>query len=234
MAPGTLSRGLRSVLVVEDQDDVRLMLVTVLQMEGYRVTDASNALEGLDCLKKRQFDLVLTDYTMPGGTGSWMLQQAAKEGRLSQTPALVITAHPELVQSDPGITVVGKPIDLDGFLQQVARIMHMPAQDHGAGRPARPVPAKVELVLYVSAASSASLVAQSNMERVLSKFNRDEIAYSTCDLQENPETAKDDRIVFTPTLIKRWPVPRLWISGDLRDSDIVGDLLSASGVAFRS
>ena len=95
----------------------------------------------------------------------------------------------------------------------------------------RITPARIELVLYVSAASPASMQAQGNMERVLAAFNRDDVAYSICDLQQNPETAEFDRVVFTPTLVKRHPSPRLWIIGDLRDGDVVADLLRASGVA---
>ncbi|MBA3949589.1 MAG: circadian clock protein KaiB, partial [Acidobacteria bacterium] len=36
---------------------------------------------------------------------------------------------------------------------------------------------------------------------------------------------------FTPTLIKRWPEPRLWIIGDLRDGEIVAALLRSAGVS---
>ena len=219
------------VLVVEDQDDVRLMLVTVLEMEGYKVEEAPNALEGLAALQENRFDLVLTDYAMPGGTGTWMLQQAARDGRLDHVPALVVTAHPELVRPSTGFTVVGKPIDLDRFLDQVRRILKMSDRAIPTAPPGpRPDAAKIELVLYVSAASPASMLAQGNMERVLASFNRDDVAYSVCDLQRNPDTAEHDRVVFTPTLVKRHPSPRLWIIGDLRDGDIVADLLRTSGV----
>ena len=231
----TRQAGQPNVLVVEDQDDVRLMLVTVLQMEGYRVAEAANALDGLEELKAHRYDLVLTDYAMPGGTGTWMLQQASREGRLDRTPAVVVTAHPELVRPSTGFTVVGKPIDLDRFLEQVRRILKMsdraPSPERSAaGAGMKPTPAKIELVLYVSAASPASMQAQANMERVLSSFDRDDVAYSICDLQRNPETADHDRVVFTPTLVKRHPAPRLWIIGDLRDGEIVADLLRSSGV----
>lgn len=218
------------VLVVEDQDDVRLMLTTVLRMEGYQVEEAANALQGLECLKRGRFDLVLADYAMPGGTGTWMLQQAASDGWLQHTAAVIVTAHPELIRPSAAYTVVGKPIDLDGFLEQVRRILNM--ADGASRAPSRPrsTPARIELVLYVSAASPASMQAQGNMERVLADFNRDDVAYSICDLQLNPETAEFDRVVFTPTLVKRHPAPRLWIIGDLRDGDVVADLLRASGV----
>lgn len=222
------------VLVVEDQDDVRLMLVTVLQMEGYRVDEAATALQGLDCLKVHRYDLVLTDYAMPGGTGTWMLQQAARDGRLDQIPALVVTAHPELVRPSTGFTVVGKPIDLDRFLEQVRKILKtsdQPPEPAPQAPEAAAGPAKLELVLYVSPASPASMQAQGNMERVLDGFNRADVAYSVCDLQRNAESADHDRVVFTPTLVKRYPVPRMWIIGDLSDGDIVADLLRTSGVS---
>ena len=219
------------VLVVEDQDDVRLMLVTVLQMEGYRVDEASNAVDGLQAISTHRFDLILTDYAMPGGTGTWMLQEAVRLDRLGKTPALVVTAHPELVRPATRFTVVSKPIDLDRFLDQVRRILKMSDSPSRAVQPVRPVLAKIELVLYVSAASPSSMQAQSNMERVLDAFDRHEVAYTVCDLQKNPETADHDRVVFTPTLVKRHPEPRMWIIGDLRDGDVVSDLLRISGVS---
>src|SRR6478672_13645130 len=67
------------VLVVEDQDDVRRLLVTALEIEGHRVDEASNALEGLNRLRESRYNLILSDYAMPGGTGTWMLREAARE-----------------------------------------------------------------------------------------------------------------------------------------------------------
>ncbi len=218
------------VLVVEDQEDVRLMLRTVLQMEGYRVEEASNALDGLHALSGEPFDLVLTDYAMPGGTGTWMLHEAARQGHLAVTPALVVTAHPELVRPGPTFAVVSKPIDLDRFLGQVRRILKQPDRPRLSQHPAHGS-SKIDLVLYVSAASRSSTQAKDNMERALAAFDRDEVAYSICDLQENLETAEHDRVVFTPTLVKRHPEPRMWIVGDLRDGDVVSDLLRISGVS---
>lgn len=112
------------LLVVEDQPDVRLMLVTVLRMEGYEVEQAENASDGLRLLSSHHYDLVLTDYAMPGGTGTWMLRSAQKKGLLGTTPAFVLTAHPELARDDAGqFTIVSKPIDFDAFLAQVRRTL---------------------------------------------------------------------------------------------------------------
>src|SRR5688500_20349136 len=74
--------GMARILVVEDQDDVRRMLVTALEMEGHVVQEAASAAEGLRRLQQSRFHLVLSDYAMPGGTGTWMLHEA-KIGRAS-------------------------------------------------------------------------------------------------------------------------------------------------------
>src|SRR5262245_46664206 len=65
------------ILVVEDQDDVRRMLVTALQIDGHHVEEANCARDGLRCLQAAHYDLVLSDYSMPGQTGGWMLNEAS-------------------------------------------------------------------------------------------------------------------------------------------------------------
>ena len=110
------------ILVVEDQDDVRRMLVTALEIEGHLVQEASNAADGLRCLQQTRFNLVLSDYAMPGRTGTWMLHEASRQGLLEHTIALIVTAHPH-VRDLANVEVITKPLDLDHFLEQVRRIL---------------------------------------------------------------------------------------------------------------
>jgi DNA-binding NtrC family response regulator len=112
------SKATPRVLVVEDQGDVRRMVATALQIEGYRVDEAANAYEGLKQLRARHYELVVSDYAMPGGTGTWMLQEATHLGLLDHTAALIVTAHTDVRQT-ADIPVINKPIDLDDFLAQV-------------------------------------------------------------------------------------------------------------------
>jgi DNA-binding NtrC family response regulator len=113
------------ILVVEDQEDVRRMLVTALEIEGHRVDEAASAMEGLACLERARYDLVLSDYAMPGGTGTWMLHQATRRGLMESTVALIVTAHPD-VRDLADVDVIPKPLDLDFFLEQVRRILERP------------------------------------------------------------------------------------------------------------
>ena len=110
------------ILVVEDQDDVRRLLVTALEIEGHDVDEAVNAHHGLSKLRTGRYSLILTDYAMPGGTGTWMLHEATREGLLGDAISLIVTAHSdagELASYD----VIPKPLDLDNFLDQIRRVL---------------------------------------------------------------------------------------------------------------
>lgn len=224
-ASNNLSRA--RILVVEDQEDVRRLLVTALEIEGHFVDEAANARDGLDRLQHNRYNLVLSDYAMPGGTGSWMLQEAERQGLLGNTAALIVTAHPgarELAH----LEVIPKPIDLDRFLDQIRRVLtHESGAD--ADRDAKGGH-RVELVLYVSPNSPASLQARRNLEVLLAQFDATQIKYSVCDLVRDPLAGEQDRVAFTPTLVKRYPAPRTWVLGNLRETEIVGDLLRVCGV----
>jgi DNA-binding NtrC family response regulator len=121
------------ILVVEDQDDVRRMLTTALVLDGYHVDEAATAEEGLRLLSRRRYRLVLSDYAMPGHTGSWMLAEATRRGLMKQTAAVIVTAHPD-VRELAEIAVINKPLDLDDFLDQVRSIVASSRIDSSAPR----------------------------------------------------------------------------------------------------
>lgn len=233
MNPGATAAA--RILVVEDQEDVRRMLATALQMEGHVVDEAATAADGLICLEQSRYDLVLSDYAMPGGTGTWMLHQASQQGLMKHTIALIVTAHPD-VRDLQNVEVISKPLDLDKFLEQVRHLLQTRVQNPEEAEldPSRTNVRsnrhRVELVLYVSAASPASIQARRNLEELLEQFEVSQVKFSICDLGREPTAGDDDRIAFTPTLVKRYPEPRMWVLGNLREPQIIADLLRASGV----
>jgi two-component system response regulator PilR (NtrC family) len=97
---------------------LRDLLVTLLRLSSFDAEGCSTAEEALAALRTRPFDLVLTDYELPGETGGWMLRQAGAEGLLTSTSAVVITAHPDPEDADD-FEIVGKPFDLDDLLALV-------------------------------------------------------------------------------------------------------------------
>ena len=105
---------------------MRRMLTTVLTFEGHHTDEAASAAEGLERLKQGRYQLVLSDYAMPGGTGSSMLREAMRLGLLTHTAAVILTAHPD-IERLPGVGVMFKPLDLDVFLEQLRRLLELAA-----------------------------------------------------------------------------------------------------------
>jgi len=224
------------ILVVEDQADVRALLVTVLGIEGHEVDEASNAREGLERLHENHYDLVLSDYAMPGGTGTWMLLEAELAGLLTNTAALIVTAHPD-ARELADRNVIAKPLDLDLFLEEVRRVLREGKPVRGSADELADAVRRghrVEFVLYVSPSSTASSEARRNLEQLLERFDGSQVKYSVCDLVRDPLAGDTDRVAFTPTLVKRYPAPRVWLVGNLREPGIVADILRGCGVDPRA
>ena len=109
-----------TVLLVEDDRDIREMVRTLLDMAGFAVVSCDTAECGLNALREQEFDLVLTDYALPRHSGMWLLQEADSEGLIQGTPVLIVTAHPQ-VENPSGYEVIQKPFDLDELIERVGQ-----------------------------------------------------------------------------------------------------------------
>lgn len=223
------------ILVVDDDEDTRDLVAFALQAQQYAVTAVADGRSALAALRAGPFDLVITDYDMPGLTGADMLKQAGREGLMGEASALVITAHPEPRGVPEETPLLHKPIDLERLLVQVRTIVPSAGGAPPAPRETPPGAdaALLDLVLYVSKRSPASLKAQHRMNEVLAQFDPGRVRFEVFDLFQHAASAERDRVVFTPTLVKRWPAPRAWILGDLTNDDVVRDLLTMCGVPPR-
>ena len=78
------------ILVVEDNDDGRDLMVRLLQATGEHVIAlAGNARDGLQCLRGATYDLLVTDVGLPDESGLEMLDRAKREGLLDETAVVV-------------------------------------------------------------------------------------------------------------------------------------------------
>jgi len=230
------------VLLVEDHLDIREALVAILEGEGYEVVAVESAEAGFEQLTHGRFHLVVTDYSLPVKTGGWMLEEARSQGALGTTKCLLITAHPE-PKVPRGVEWMQKPVDVDDFLSGVARLLAEDRQEvmrrfslELSGPPPKAVPTRpVELALYISSASPSSLRALRNVRVLLERYDPSQVALTVHDLskQVGPEV-DEDRIAFTPTLVRRHPTPKAWILGDLEQGQILVDVLSLAGVEQQS
>ena len=110
-----------TVLLVEDNDDVREMMALALQLGGHEVWTARHGREALAVLRgRRRPDLILTDLMMPVMDG-WELKAAlARDRDLADVPVVAVSAVPaEYLQRTEGMQMVPKPVDIDRLLNLV-------------------------------------------------------------------------------------------------------------------
>ena len=79
------------VLVIDDNETMRSGMALVLERMGHDVTAASDGVEGLNQMKARPFDLVITDYKMENMDGLEVLDAVRRN--YAETDVVVITAY---------------------------------------------------------------------------------------------------------------------------------------------
>src|SRR5947209_2882895 len=85
----------KRILVVDDEETVRAICVRMLSLLGYEVVTAGNGDEALKVIEQQSFDLLITDYRMPGGFNGLEIGQAMKD-RFPETKIILMTAFPAL------------------------------------------------------------------------------------------------------------------------------------------
>jgi len=126
-APSVLRGGSETVLVVEDNDDVRRLTMRTLQQAGYRVLEASGGQDALALLAAgERIDLVVTDVIMPQMNGVTVAQEVRK--RHAAMPVLFITGYtPEHVLQrqalDERTGLLTKPFKREAFLGHVRQML---------------------------------------------------------------------------------------------------------------
>ena len=105
-----------NILVVDDDEDIRLILKEVLSLPGYNVWTASGGLEAINMIKEIEFNIVLTDIRMPGVDGVEVTRKF-KEAN-SDTTIIAITGHSSIqsalaVLEEGAYDYITKPFNID-------------------------------------------------------------------------------------------------------------------------
>jgi len=83
----------RTVVIVEDQEDARRMLQILLETEGLRVFTASNGLEGVECIERTQPDLALVDLGLPLMSGYELARRVRQSPRNASTRLVALSGY---------------------------------------------------------------------------------------------------------------------------------------------
>jgi CheY-like chemotaxis protein len=112
--------GVKRVLVVEDDGEVRAMLVECLRMLGYTVTEAADGQAGLNRLQDDKPDLLVVDFAMPGMNGIDVIAAARK--MREDLPVILATGYADVDISGLAVkrcTILRKPFQLDDLARTV-------------------------------------------------------------------------------------------------------------------
>jgi CheY-like chemotaxis protein len=126
----------KTILVVDDEPNVRQYLRAILEDAGFSVVTAANGEEALNIIRQKRPDFISLDLVMPRKSGYKLLYELRQDLSLSRIPVLIVTAHAkdELGQKDledllenrvmsgPG-TYLEKPVSPDAFVRAVQRAL---------------------------------------------------------------------------------------------------------------
>ena len=117
---------LATILVVDDDDPVRVMLARLLRTQGYTVVQAAHANEARAQLDSRPLDLVISDIVMPGESGIELRRTILE--RWPGLPVILISGYSaegpaEFAARTPNTLFVQKPFAADQFLSLVEQTL---------------------------------------------------------------------------------------------------------------
>ena len=121
-------REAKTVLVIEDEADVRRFASRVLELEGYRVLQAEDGEEGLRLVRESQPALVLLDLRLPGIDGWAVLEEIKSQPELSAIAVVVFSASAGAPQQEKALGMgavdyLVKPLSAASLKEAVAGIL---------------------------------------------------------------------------------------------------------------
>ena len=121
------------ILVVEDNDDNRQLVLKVLGRRGYEVVGVVDGNEALKRLNAINPDLILMDINLPDMDGYEVTRRIRLQGKFATLPIVALTAHAMVGDEEKSLTAgcdayISKPINVRTFPETIATILkeHQP------------------------------------------------------------------------------------------------------------
>jgi CheY-like chemotaxis protein len=126
----------KTVLVVDDEDDVRNYLVAALEDAGFNVRTAVDGLDALEKVRKNKPDMISLDLVMPKHSGSKFYFELQKDKDLKSIPVLIVTGHARdelgkvdfdtMTMQGPGV-YLEKPVNPKKYVATVCKLLNIDA-----------------------------------------------------------------------------------------------------------
>jgi response regulator RpfG family c-di-GMP phosphodiesterase len=193
------------ILIVDDEETIRLALRKFLRSRGYEVEIAGSGDQALEILDKQPFSLMLCDVRMPGMTGVQVVPEARARDR--DLAIIMLTAVNDAATATETLSAgatdyLMKPVELADLQQAVDRALH----------------------------KRAELIEQ----RRLDKLIREEVALRTAELEREKESLRLMSISIAETLINAMEAKDLYLRGhSQRVAELAGQLAEEMGLEER-
>lgn len=117
-----------SVLVAEDQADLRDMITATLELSGHRVFSAADGQEAVEQAEEQRPDLIILDLHMPGLNGFEVCERLKAQEPFRSVPILIISAGGSREQIRASLNAgaqeyLAKPFELDHLIQRVDALL---------------------------------------------------------------------------------------------------------------
>ena len=129
---------MKTILVIDDDKMILMILKQTLSKEGYRVSTAASGEEGIAMLASSNTDLVLTDYMMPGMSGIEVLNVIKQNQPL--LPVIMLTGHGDVALTIKAIQLgavdfIEKPIHSKELIEIIKRALEISEQNKSISHP---------------------------------------------------------------------------------------------------
>ena len=156
----------KTILVVDDEPNIREYLRMVLEDAGFNVVVAGDGVEALEIIRKSKPDFISLDLIMPRKSGHKLLYELNKDKELSRIPVLIVTAHAKddlgkedledlldnRVMSGPG-TYLEKPVNPLSYVRAIQRTLGIEESEETADK----IGLKEQLAQSIQGASQDAL-----------------------------------------------------------------------------
>ncbi len=118
----------KSVLIVEDEDNIALALEHLMKREGYEFDRVANGAEAMRTIRSHPPDLVLLDVMLPEMSGYEICQSVRLDPNLAGVKILMMTARGNQIERRKGLALgadgfISKPFDVADLRAEVKRVL---------------------------------------------------------------------------------------------------------------
>ncbi|MGE7759951.1 response regulator [Peribacillus sp. NPDC097895] len=120
---------MKRILLAEDEDVLRMLVVDTLEDEDYEVDEAADGMEAVQFLRSKTYDLIILDYMMPGYSGLEIIEKIKSSEINNQGKILVLSAKSQQFEQERILEAgadyfMAKPFSPLKLIEKIEDILH--------------------------------------------------------------------------------------------------------------